>query len=294
MGETTEYGCNVTNKFNFLDESEDVDVLLAKAQKEKKEKAKQAKLAAKKSAEAPAPVVPVKTAREPREPREPRPVQNCFNCDQPGHLSRDCTQERKPRPPREPREPRPQKERPPQTCFNCQGVGHISRDCPEPRQNAGDENTAPKADKKPKVNGDVQQDENTEEQQTEEPVETGPPKLSLAEWKAQHQHEKATFNTRQVDHSKDKTLSKFEPIKREDEKPEDEFEEVEMLSKRAQKTQVLNIDLSFSNKGGFGRREGGNNDRRGGQRNGNRPAVAGSSGRQVNTRRLNQNEFPAL
>ncbi|CAO4362388.1 unnamed protein product [Caenorhabditis nigoni] len=53
---------------------------------------------------------------------------NCFNCNQPGHRSNECTEPRKPR------------EGGPRNCYNCQQPGHTSRECPEerkPRENRG-------------------------------------------------------------------------------------------------------------------------------------------------------------
>lgn len=56
---------------------------------------------------------------------------NCFNCQQPGHRSADCSEPRKPR------------DGAPRNCYNCQQPGHQSRDCPEerkPRENRGGNN----------------------------------------------------------------------------------------------------------------------------------------------------------
>jgi len=44
----------------------------------------------------------------------------CFNCQQPGHFSRECPTARK-------------SGGGDNKCFNCQQTGHMSRDCPEPR-----------------------------------------------------------------------------------------------------------------------------------------------------------------
>ena len=73
-----------------------------------------------------------------------RPPRNCFNCGQPGHLSKDCTQPRQnngggrggggggrgggggDRPERaEGGAPRPSG-----NCFTCGRPGHLSRNCP--------------------------------------------------------------------------------------------------------------------------------------------------------------------
>jgi hypothetical protein len=102
-------------------------------------------------------------------------------------------------------------------------------------QNA-DENTAPKVEKKPKVNGDVQpnQEESAEEHTGEQPAEDEPAKLTLAEYRAQQKQEKVTFNSRQVEHD-DKALKNFEAIKREDNQKEEGEEYEEVQSKRQRK-----------------------------------------------------------
>jgi len=180
----------------------------------------------------------------------------------------------------------------------------LSRDCTEPRQ-GGDENAVPKTEKKPKAEGEVA--EETDEQAAEDQAnaEKEAAKLSLSEWKAQQKNEKVIFNTRQAERD-NKALEKFEPLKRDgDKKSGDEsyeFEEVEVQSKRAQNTKILDIDVNFANnaRGGanFGRREG--SDRRsgtatrGGPRQGAAAAGPSGSGR-PGGRRLNLNQdFPAL
>lgn len=106
----------------------------------------------------------------------------------------------------------------------------MSRDCTEPRQ---DENAVPKTEKKPKTEGEAQ-DENTDVQQTTEDQtneEKEVAKLSLSEWKAQQKNEKVVFNTRQAERN-DKALEKFEPLKRDGDKKsgEESSEEVEVQS----------------------------------------------------------------
>jgi probable ATP-dependent RNA helicase DDX4 len=58
------------------------------------------------------------------EPKKERGPMKCFNCQGEGHSSKDCTEERK--------------ERGPMKCFNCQGEGHSSRDCPQPKKEGSD------------------------------------------------------------------------------------------------------------------------------------------------------------
>ena len=97
--------------------------------------------------------------RPPREPRAPVDLadKECYNCNEKGHLSKDCLKPVNPdavRPPRERRErkpraegdaprerkPRERKERAPRAprddsdkeCYNCNEKGHVSRDCPKP------------------------------------------------------------------------------------------------------------------------------------------------------------------
>ncbi|KAJ3090555.1 hypothetical protein HK102_003387, partial [Quaeritorhiza haematococci] len=59
-------------------------------------------------------------SRECTEPRKPREGQACFNCGSTEHVSREC--------------PEPRKPREGQSCFNCGSTDHVSRECPEPRK----------------------------------------------------------------------------------------------------------------------------------------------------------------
>ena len=52
-----------------------------------------------------------------------RPM-SCYNCNEEGHISRDC--------------PKPREGGGgPMSCFNCNEEGHMSRDCPKPRGGGG-------------------------------------------------------------------------------------------------------------------------------------------------------------
>ncbi|KAK0933638.1 hypothetical protein LTR29_014810 [Friedmanniomyces endolithicus] len=54
-----------------------------------------------------------------------RMVQKCRNCEQLGHASRDCTEEKR------------EREKKVVTCANCSSEGHYSRDCTNPRKQPG-------------------------------------------------------------------------------------------------------------------------------------------------------------
>lgn len=53
-----------------------------------------------------------------RECKEPG---NCFNCRKPGHMAKDCTA---------PKQEKPLSAPKPQECFTCKGTGHFARECP--------------------------------------------------------------------------------------------------------------------------------------------------------------------
>jgi len=237
--------------------------------------------------------------KKPREPREDRPPPDCFNCGESGHLSRECTQEKKPRE----RPDRPARE--PQSCYNCGQIGHLSRECEEPKQEREDrqERQERRVQKAPKVsNEDGQPDENGENAATEEEAaeENQPPQLTFAEWKAQQKVNEVVFKPRQADRT-DKVLQNFEPLKRDDDKTDEsfEYEEVEVQSKRAQKTKVLDVEVSFNSttRGPAGRREG-NNDRRPARQPNTRgnagPSTRGPASRGGQAQRINKQDFPAL
>ncbi|ELU15777.1 hypothetical protein CAPTEDRAFT_208363 [Capitella teleta] len=58
--------------------------------------------------------------------RSPSPAV-CYNCNEPGHFSRECPKEKRPSRPRADSPERPQ-------CFNCHEPGHYPRDCHKARR----------------------------------------------------------------------------------------------------------------------------------------------------------------
>ena len=58
-----------------------------------------------------------------------RETRKCFNCDQKGHLSKNCWKPNKKRKDREKKKKSQQK-----GCYNCGEQGHFARACPKPKK----------------------------------------------------------------------------------------------------------------------------------------------------------------
>ncbi|CAD5213141.1 unnamed protein product [Bursaphelenchus okinawaensis] len=106
--------------------------------------------------------------------------------------------------------------------------------------------------------------------------EKEPPKLTLAEWKAQQAQAKQEFKTRKANEGADqKALQKFVPLKK-DQEDDDEYEEVEehiAPTKRQQSQKTVDIHVNFNDPSRRDNRERRNfNDRRQG---GDRPQQRG-------------------